>query len=146
MAATRDRMDEKVPGNPDYIKTTCGCGHRMPGIQTAVAPAPPARDSAYHTLRVGIDPQAWVLLLGLLSMAFMRLPSRSKAWLVLQRLAERIESVGLRGVLMMQFRCIRTQELDSPRPARQRRKPKSRPQGERALRAPKPSDGSPWRR
>jgi hypothetical protein len=141
VAATGDRMDEKVPENPDCIKTTCGCSHGVPGVQTAVAPAPPARDAAYHALRLGIDPQAWMLILALLPMAFMRLPSRSKAWLVLQRLAERIETVGLRGILTMKFGRSRAPDPHPQGPAGRRRKPRARHQGGR--RRPRQSDRPP---
>lgn len=129
MAATGDRIDGRVPENPDCIKTTCGCSHGVPGVQTAVASAPLARAPAYHALRLGIDQQAWMLLLVILPMAFMRLPSRSRAWLVLQRLAERIESVGLRGVLTMKFGRSQAQESQPQGPAKRRRKPRSRHQG-----------------
>lgn len=122
MAATGDVTDRIVPETRDLIKAAYGWPQGVLEGQTTAPPFHPTRDTVYHSVRVCFEPQAWMLLFVILPMTFVLLPPRRKAWQMLQRLCERIECVGLRGLLTLKFGRRQTRESQSQRSAKNRKK------------------------
>lgn len=118
MTATGDVTDRIVPETRDLIKTTYGWPRGVLEGQTTAPPSYPTRDTVYHSVRIWFEPRAWMLFFVILPMTFMLVPPRRKARQMLQQPCERIESVGLPGLLTLKFRRRQARESQSQRSAK----------------------------
>ena len=109
-------MGRIMPKIPNFIKATCGWTQGGIVGQATSIPFHMPRDTVYHTVRVSFAPQPWMLLLVILSIAFLLLIRRPKAWQILRRLSERIELVWLPGLFTLWFGRSQTQGTRPKRP------------------------------